>query len=387
MIILSAMDMELDIDSDSGGYTSEHKQKKHTLEINTINKHNNQNGQHKFNPCSTGDLCWSSTEADDPTSVQTSDTIVNQTETERNVQTIYSSSAGAGSSTQYSFKQLQEQYRATTSKFFSNMENYTRLRKIVYHRDERIFSILLFFVIRYKDHSLYLCQRSYNSGPEVNDANKPVYSFYKPKDEYNRTLKKYKKRFYDFESKVGSGDLFWDGIRNPKFLVAPDNGPISLPLAKMIACYWSIEHGFDTVFWDNYPSILEHYEIFTLKTKKKYTEAHKQKKKKMRSEIEEKVIAKRDIEQQQQLEAGINKGTATSRRKRTTTTKCSRRKTRLSRELRREVTKQIQDRKRKMKEQAAQIANGEIVRKRRRPCVKKKTLATTMHFNPPSISL
>ena len=76
--------------------------------------------------------------------------------------------------------------------------------------------------------------------------------------------------------------------------------------------------------------------------------------KSLRSEIEESVIAKRDQIKSDQVEASIKAGTFKPRRQRVTTKQCTRRKTRLSRELRREVTKQIQDRKRKMKHQAAQ---------------------------------
>lgn len=274
---------------------------------------------------------------------------------------------------------LQQRYRANMATFFATTSNYERLARIVYNRDDRIFSILLFFVIRYKTENIYPCQRTYDTGPEVNKEGKPVFFFYRPKEEYGRALKKYKKKFYNFEDKVGSGPLVWKGITNPKFHVSPDNGPISLPLAKLISVYWVIQYGFDVVFWDNYDNILSNYETFTYKTKRRYTEAHKKKKQQIRAEIEEQVIAERDRKIKEEAERN---GRAKKKRRRKAFDNKNRRKTRLCRELRKQVTEMIQDRKRKIKEQNADDKKG---KKRKRPPQKQTKVATTIMFNPPSI--
>jgi hypothetical protein len=280
---------------------------------------------------------------------------------------------------------LQKKYRRKTLDFFHNKGNYERLQEFIHHRDQRIFSILLFFIIRYKPNDLCYCQRTYETGPENNADGKPVFFFHRPKDEYTRALKKYKKRFYNFEDKVGTGDLVWENIRNPRFLVSPENGPISLPLAKVIALYWTIQYGFDTVFWEKYTNILTTYEAFTQKTKKRYTEAHKIKKQKLRSEIETQVIAERDKVKAEEENKRLKDPSVKRRRQRDNNKKNNRRKTRLSREMRKKVTEMIQVRKDKIKEQTAK--KDKTGRKRRRTPTNTNKLATTIHFNPPSLEI
>lgn len=287
---------------------------------------------------------------------------------------------------------LQDRYKRKVELFFANIDNYRRLEKFVLHRHQKIFLVLQYFIIRYKPRCVYPCQPTYDNGPKINALGNPVYLFYRPKNEYTRALKKYKKKYFNFEDKVGAGNLVWNNLTNPKFLVSPENGNISLTLPKVNALYWTIQYGFDVVFWDNYDTINTSYEEYTAMTKRRYTEAHKKKKQIIRREMEALVIAERDRkiqEDQTHSDDGggtDDTGTVTRRKRRRPNEEggSSRRKTRLCRELRRKVTTLIQDRKNKIRAQASEKTQAE--RKRRRPPADKAKQQTILHLNPPTIS-
>lgn len=188
------------------------------------------------------------------------------------------------------FPVLQKKYREKVAKFFAKKENYDALTRIVLHRDgEEVFAVLLYFIVRHSKGKLYSTIRAADRGTD----NWHVYS---PFDQYNNALKKYQKRFYNLEDKVGSGDLVWDNIVNPRFLVAPQHGSISLPLAKLIGLYWVIDYGFDELLWRNYEGLKEKYKTFTEQTKRRYTENHKRKQKRVRAEVEAEIIDTREEE-------------------------------------------------------------------------------------------
>lgn len=194
------------------------------------------------------------------------------------------------------FPVLQKKYREKVAKFFAQKENYDALSRIVLHRDgEEVSAVLLYFIMRHSKGKLYSTIRASDRGTD----NWHVYS---PFDQYNNALKKYQKRFYNFEDKVGSGDLVWDNIANPRFLVAPQHGPISLPLAKLIALYWAIDYGFDELFWRNYEGLKEKYRAFMEQTKRRYTENHKRKQKRVRAEVEAEIIDDREEKKRKQQE-------------------------------------------------------------------------------------
>lgn len=257
---------------------------------------------------------------------------------------------------------LHYMYRRKLSSFFADPENYKRLETFVYHKDtEEVYSIFLFFLVRVCESKFLHTIRSY-------DRKEKRQTVYCPKDEYNRALRKYQKRFYNFEDKAGQGDVFWKGVRNPRFLVAAKNGPISLPIAKLIALYWAIDYGFDVVFWKRYDEVKEQYVNFVQKTKKRYTETHKNKKKRIREEEEEAVIQERKRKEEEEIQRRIALGLPvkkTKRRKKNSTS-VSRPPTRLTRVERQVVANRINARNLK-----------EAVDRRQERALKKKRKSST----------
>lgn len=232
-------------------------------------------------------------------------------------------------------------YRNKVLKFFGKKENYRRLEEFVTHRDTDVYSIFLHFIVRHCDSKFIHTIRS-------TDRETKKQSVYCPKHEYTRALRKYQKCYYNFEAKAGEGNLFWKGVCNPRFLVAPQYGSISLPIAKCIALYWAIDFGFDTVFWSKYNEIREQYRTFVRKTKLKYTETHKNKKKRIRKEEEDLLIEERKRKQEEELKQRLDQGLPprkrTRRRKKDTSGVKSRQPTRLSRKERKVVVQRIKAR-------------------------------------------
>lgn len=239
-------------------------------------------------------------------------------------------------------QELHKLYRTKVKTFFSKRDNYVRLERFVYHKDQNIGSIFLFFVTKHCNEKLIHTIRSVDRNEYP-----PIFKLYCPKDEYTRALRKYQKCFYNFEDKCGSGDIYWEGIRNPRFHVAPELGPISLPIAKLVAYMWAIDYGFDTVFWERYPEIKQSYQIHTTKTKRKYTEAHKRKKKRIRQEEEERIIKERENKESENPEEENENKKRKRRKKRTPKNEAAnitRPPTRLSRQERKIVAERIKER-------------------------------------------
>ena len=180
----------------------------------------------------------------------------------------------------------QEAYRENVAKFFQLEDHYIRLTAIL-NRGDTTCSMLMYFVTKFAGNKVYAT----NIG------------FFCPKDAYCDALRSHQKRFYNFESRAGCGDLWYNGIRNPRVMADPKQGSISLSLPRLVALQWAIQHGFDTLFLSQYKEISTSYQIHTQAKKKKYTEAHKKKKKNLRCEIETKVIHEREErEEQEKLE-------------------------------------------------------------------------------------
>lgn len=257
-------------------------------------------------------------------------------------------------------------YRNKVAKFYRNKENYRRLEAFITHRDTDVCSVFLHFIVRY-------CETKFIHTVRASDRDtKPQkQSVYCPKDEYTRALRKYQKCYYNFEAKAGEGDIFWKGVRNPRFHVSPENGPISLPIAKLIALYWAIDFGFDTVFWTKYNDVKEQYRQFVRKTKLRYTETHKNKKKRIRKEEEELVIKERkekeEEEKRKRIEAGLPPKKRTRRRKKDGPVS-TRQPTRLSRKERRVVVQRIKARNLKS---AAERKEERAKNKKRKACQSK----------------
>lgn len=235
----------------------------------------------------------------------------------------------------YTYKLRQDTYREVLNLFFSNLDNYQRLQRIIYKGDET-YAIIMYFITEYSKHRLFMSTQGAVC----------------PKTAYTNALKSHQKRFYNFDSRKGRGDLWYNGIINPLVLASVKNGSLSLPLPRLVALRWFIQEDFDEIFWQHEHDIIIQYNEYTKAKKKKYTEAHKQKKKILRQQIEDNVIDEKKeklkelelkyIEYNQKLSNG-------KRKRRKSAFKKPRRDTRLTRLERLEVGRRIQIEKKRLR--------------------------------------
>lgn len=177
------------------------------------------------------------------------------------------------------FVAQQTSYRAQAAKFFSDPEKYERLKDLAIHGD-RLSSAVFFFVKEFEKGALVRTDEG----------------IFKMNDEYRNAITNHKKRYYNFESKEGKGELRWQGLRNPRFLVNPELGSIALPLPRLVAFQWLIFYGFDKLFWRRKDEVVAAHSEFTTSVKRRYTEAHKSKLKTDRLRIERHIINNRTSE-------------------------------------------------------------------------------------------
>ena len=178
------------------------------------------------------------------------------------------------------FEVQQRTYRDQARTFFSDADRYERLKKIAV-LGEKIYSIIFFFV------------KEFDKGRIVATRHG---GYYRICDEYRNAITNHKKRYYDFESREGKGVLKWQGITNPRVLVNADMGSIALSLPRIVAIQWFIQYDFDLLFWEQYDNVYARYIAFTTSVKRRYTEAHKQKKREDRLRLEKEIIRSRRCE-------------------------------------------------------------------------------------------
>jgi len=171
-------------------------------------------------------------------------------------------------------------YKNGVIKFFNYKDHFSRLEKIVHDASgPQVFPMILYFVTKYPNHRLCLT---------------PSGDIYYLHTAYCDALRSHQKRMYDFESKTGRGDLMIDGRRNPNILVNEHQGStLALPLPKLVALKWFIENGFDYHFWKHYDDVSSHFFAHIQEKKKMYSDAHKNKKKRLREEMEQRVLRER----------------------------------------------------------------------------------------------
>ena len=168
----------------------------------------------------------------------------------------------------------QHTYRDQARAFFADPSRYERLKRIAINGD-RIYSVIFFYI------------KEFEKGNVVQAAHG---GYYRICDEYRNAITNHKKRYYDFESKEGKGALLWKGTTNPRVLVHEQLGSIALPLPRLVAIQWFIQYDFDLLFWERRDEVVAAYTEFTTSVKRKYTEAHKNKKRADRVRVEKEVI-------------------------------------------------------------------------------------------------
>jgi hypothetical protein len=198
------------------------------------------------------------------------------------------------------YRMFQENYRRKILEFFADSRTWLRLKRIHDLDHPKVFKLVAFFVMRYTKNDVVLSTR----------LDERISRHYCIKDEYDNALKRYEKRFYDFEARCGKGDLVYKGLLNPPIEVFPpvtsgsssssSSGnsissmmgtvPVRLPLAQLNALTWFIEFGFDAVFWSRVNDVIQKYEEFATDTRRRYTETHRRKNQQIRKEAESIVI-------------------------------------------------------------------------------------------------
>lgn len=169
---------------------------------------------------------------------------------------------------EYTFRARQERARAALKDFFSDDVNLQRLKRF---SEPGVMHVVGFFLSPH-----------YNHVNNIGSA--PVHL----NEEYKAAMSNLKKRYFDFTSQPGKGDLIWEGKRNPAIEIIEN---LALTLPALVAVKWFIESGFDTLFWNNYDDVKGKYDAHFSKVKLKYTETHKQKKRAARERIAKEVLA------------------------------------------------------------------------------------------------
>lgn len=229
---------------------------------------------------------------------------------------------------------LQCSYRAKARTFFSDVENYKALERFVLHRDgDTVYSVFVYFIMRYSKGKLFPTRHA-------DDRDAGPRHVHCPYHDYTVAVNKYQKLFYNFEDKVGSGKLVWGNIVNPRVLACPEHGPISLPLAKLVALQWAISLGFDELFWKDYDKYFNLYTKFSETTRARYVGTHKEKRRALRNEAEAIVRERIQEEAKTKAEKLGDKPKQKGRKKRMT----KRRPIQFTRRQRAEIAELIQER-------------------------------------------
>lgn len=175
-------------------------------------------------------------------------------------------------SQKYTYKTRQMYYRDLILNFFSEKENFERLRRLTKTGVDISEKVTFFLSQEYN----YVC--------EIQGRLTRLHEFYR------NVMSNYKKRYYNFLSeKNRNSDLIWQGECNPNIKIFD----IEEPLPKLTALKWFISLDLDKRFWENFESVTDKFESHKLTVKTKYTENHKNKKKNARSLIEKEIIANR----------------------------------------------------------------------------------------------
>jgi hypothetical protein len=188
----------------------------------------------------------------------------------------------------HAFVCRQRIYRDDAARFFLDAARYARLERLVIG-GEKLGAVIFYYV------------KQYRAKPFVSTA-QGVYCMC---DEYRNAIANYKKRYYNFESREGVGDMVWEGRVNPRVLVCEARGSLALPLPRLVALQWFIRMDFDLFFWSDYDEVYASFLSFSADVKRRYTETHKDKKRASRARIETEVIRAREEAERQSAAAVV----------------------------------------------------------------------------------
>lgn len=170
-------------------------------------------------------------------------------------------------------------YRASIDAFFSNREMFERLQKIYDKRDEDVFPTIVYFV---KHYELGRVRRTSDG------------LFVRITDMHSMAITSHKKRYYDFCSTFGKGEPVYNGKPNPYVVIDNMGDEVMLTLPCLVAIWWFIRHGLDSIFWEDYEDVKKKHLEHSTMMKRQYSTAHKLYNAQIKDAAIEKVIQNRD---------------------------------------------------------------------------------------------
>ena len=146
----------------------------------------------------------------------------------------------------------QQLYRDNAREFFRVPAHYARLEKLLARGD---IGQLLYFFVKHFETNRYVRTRQ---------------GLLRVADQYRSALTSHMKRYYDFESREGRGDLVWHGHCNPLVDACEALGNAALPLPRLVAYQWLIFMDFDLYLWERFDDVNDAFTRFTLAAKERY---------------------------------------------------------------------------------------------------------------------
>ena len=192
-------------------------------------------------------------------------------------------------------------YHALVVKFFLSLDAFERLEKIYNDKENGVFDIIVFFV---KIHQRGKITRNLHN------------SFHCIADDYKSGVTSHKKRYYDFKSKIGRGDLVHKGKVNPPVLIEHGHRSVALPLPCLVACWWFIQNNFDTFFWEQFEEVKKEHDLHVANNKRVYSVTHKTGKSRIREAVIKRVIDRREANESEEEKPKNKKRPFLTRRER-----------------------------------------------------------------------
>jgi hypothetical protein len=169
-------------------------------------------------------------------------------------------------------------YRDRLQEFFSDPENFSRLKRITDCGDPALYRIMLYFVRHF-----YRNMVLYTTPAYERKTHPKVRRVFVPHEEYDIAMRRYSKKFYNFEE-AGAA----------RIEVGPEGAaPVEISTARGVALMWFINFGFDDPFWDSFEAISAAFHRFSADKQRQYSSNYNKNKQQLRRQAEEEVRAYR----------------------------------------------------------------------------------------------
>lgn len=151
----------------------------------------------------------------------------------------------------------QEVFREQVTAFFADDKHFFRLK--------RVLDTLIANETRVANEGelMYYFLNRHRQGVVVRSVSGRLFKVH---EEYKSALANYRKRYFDFGSKVGMGELRWKGEINPAVVIRN----YAMPLPKIVAFMWLLQSELDFIFLDAFDDIFASFIEYTCFTKERY---------------------------------------------------------------------------------------------------------------------